>query len=239
MKRTIYIGHDQREEQAFSIAVSSAGRHLTSFIPIHGLFLGDLMDRGLYRRPIEFRADGGSTRMWDTISGAPMSTQHACARFIAPHLAKSGWVLFIDGDVLVRADLNELFDQLDPEKALYCVQHRHDPEEGFKMDGQLQLRYRRKNWSSVMALNVDHPANAALTVDYINTVPGRELHAFGWLDDKHIGALRQEWNYLVGVTRPLANPKIAHFTLGTPDMPGYEACEYAEEWRAERRRWAA
>jgi lipopolysaccharide biosynthesis glycosyltransferase len=148
-------------------------------------------------------------------------------------------VLFIDGDVLVRADLNELFDQLDPEKALYCVQHRHDPEEGFKMDGQLQLRYRRKNWSSVMALNVDHPANAALTVDYINTVPGRELHAFGWLDDKHIGALRQEWNYLVGVTRPLANPKIAHFTLGTPDMPGYEACEYAEEWRAERRRWAA
>lgn len=239
MKRTIFVGHDQREQQAFGTAIISAGRHLSRFIPIHGLFIGDLIDRGLYRRPIEFRADGGSSRMWDVISGAPMSTQHACARFLAPHLAKSGWAVFMDGDVLVRADLNELFDQLDPAKALYCVQHRHDPEQGFKMDGQVQLRYRRKNWSSVMAINVDHPANAALTIDYINTVPGRELHAFGWLDDRQIGALGQEWNYLVGVTRPLADPKIVHFTLGTPDMAGYETCEYADEWRAEQRRWAA
>lgn len=239
MKRTIFVGHDQREQQAFGTAIISAGRHLSKFVPIHGLFIGDLIDRGLYRRPIEFRADGGSSRMWDVISGAPMSTQHACARFLAPHLAKSGWVLFMDGDVLVRADLNELFDQLDPAKALYCVQHRHEPEQGFKMDGQVQLRYRRKNWSSVAVYNCDHPSNKRLTLELINSAPGRDLHRFCWLEDEDIGELGSEWNYLVGVSPKVDNPKIVHFTLGVPDMPGFQDCEYAEEWRQEQTRWAA
>ena len=83
----IWIGYDQREAAAFAVARHSMQRHMTQPIPIHGLVLGDLQSKGLYTRPIEYRRGG----MWDVISDAPMSTQHACARFLVPHLAKTSW----------------------------------------------------------------------------------------------------------------------------------------------------
>jgi hypothetical protein len=74
----------------------------------------------------------------------------------------------------------------------------------------------------------------------VNTLPGRDLHRFCWIeDDNLIGELGSEWNHLVGVTESDAPPRIAHFTLGTPDMPGYENVKFAEEWRSELARWAA
>ncbi|MBX3482529.1 hypothetical protein [Phenylobacterium sp.] len=235
MKRTIYIGYDPREAAAYSVAVSSLSRHLSEFIPSHALVLDDVQARGLYRRPTE-RRDG---RLWDVISDAPMSTEHACARFLVKHLAKGGWVLFMDGDVLVRGDLAPLFDQFDPAMALYCVKHRYDPPAVGKMDGQVQTRYARKNWSSVMAINCDHPANRALSLDLINTAPGRDLHRLCWLPDELIGELSPAYNHLVGHNDGALDPLVVHFTEGLPDMPGYEDCAFAEEWRAERRRQAA
>jgi hypothetical protein len=41
------------------------------------------------------------------------------------------------------------------------------------------------------------------------------------------------------VTDPAIDPKIAHFTNGIPDLPGYENVPFADEWRAELARWAA
>lgn len=240
MKRSIYVGWDPREQMAWSVAMGSISRHLRDFVPTHGLYLGHLIERGLYKRPTEWREGPGQRRvMWDVISDAPMATEHANARFLIKELAKEGWALFIDGDVLVRADISSLFDGLDPSKAVYCVKHDYAPNPGVKMDGQVQTTYPKKLWSSVMAINCDHPANQCLTVDLINSRPGRELHAFCWLKDEDIGALEPEWNYLVGVSKAADNPKIVHFTLGLPDMSGYENCEYAEEWRREVGRWAA
>lgn len=235
MKRTVFIGWDPRERAAYSVALSSLTRHLSEAIPVHALVLDDLKGRGLYSRPTERR----DSRLWDVISDAPMSTEHANARFLTPHLAKSGWALFCDGDILVRGDVVELFEALDPAKALYCVKHQYQAAPGQKMDGQIQTNYARKNWSSVMAINCDHPSNEALSIELINTVPGRELHAFSWLQDEEIGELGPEWNYLVDVSPMIENPMIVHFTLGTPDMAGYEDCGYAPEWRRERSLWAA
>jgi hypothetical protein len=235
VKRTIFVGYDPRERAAYGVAINSMRRNLSEAIPIHALAMGDLIKRGLYTRPTEVR-DG---RLWDVISDAHMSTEHANARFLTPHLAKEGWALFVDGDILVRADVAQLFDSLDPTKALYCVHHDHAPQEGVKMDAQVQTRYARKNWSSVMAINCDHPANAALTVEMVNTLPGRDLHRFAWLQDDLIGALDPAWNFLVGHSDPSIEPKIAHFTAGLPDMAGYEHVAYADEWRAELRRLAA
>jgi hypothetical protein len=101
------------------------------------------------------------------------------------------------------------------------------------MDGQKQTQYPRKNQSSVMLINCDHPANKALTIEAINTLPGRDLHRFAWLDDAEIGELPVECNYLVGVSKLPDGvlPKIVHFTRGLPDMAGYENQDYAEEWR--------
>jgi len=240
MKRTVYLGFDRREAVAFRVARTSLFRHMAPCLPVQWLSLEEMQQRGLYRRPFEWRQLSPDWAvMWDTISDAPQSTEHANSRWLVKELAGTGWVLFTDCDVLFRSNVNDLFDELDPSKALYCVQHDYQPTETVKMDGQVQTKYHRKNWSSVFALNCDHPANAALTVDLINTLPGRELHRFSWLDDGDIGALDAGWNYLVGVSPPCDRVHIAHFTLGTPDMPGFYYSEFADEWRNELERCAA
>ena len=106
------------------------------------------------------------------------------------------------------------------------------------MDGQRQSNYARKNWSSVMLFNCDHPANKRLSLNMVNTLPGRELHRLCWLEDHEIGALKPEWNYLVGSTKDCPDPQIVHHTLGIPSMPGYENSEYAVDWRGELADWA-
>lgn len=234
MKRTVWIGFDPREAAAFAVARYTLNRMKTTPIPVRGLVLSRLIEAGLYRRPTSIR-DG---KLWDDISDAPMSTEFAISRFLIKHLSGSGWALFIDADMLVRTPIERLFEALDPSKAVMCVKHVYEPPKGVKMDGQEQTRYARKNWSSVMAINCDHPANRALTVEYVNTVPGRDLHRFAWLDDDLIGGLHDAWNYLVGHTDPLIDPRIVHFTEGGPWFPGYERVEYAPEWNLALHDWA-
>ena len=235
---SIWIGYDPRETMAFAVARETVRKALTQPIPVYGLLLSDLIERGLYTRPIEMRKSAADRPiMWDTISDAPMSTQHANARFLVPHLAKTGWALFMDGDMLARGNLARAFDGLDSTKAVYCVQHRHEPAPGIKMDGQEQTRYRRKNWTSFILFNCDHPANAALTLEVVNTLPGRDLHRLCWLDDSEIGALGPEWNWLVGHSDESIDPKVVHFTEGCPDMPGYENVAFADVWREKANDW--
>jgi hypothetical protein len=134
--------------------------------------------------------------------------------------------------------VHDLFAMADPSKAVMCVQHpNYVPAETTKMDGQMQTLYARKNWSSVVLFNGSHPSNRALTLDLINTVPGRDLHRFCWLKDEEIGALPLEWNWLAGVSEIIDDPKLVHFTLGTPNMPGYDDGVYADEWRQELGAW--
>src|SRR5215475_13942002 len=183
MKRSIYIGWDPREALAFEVASYSLLRRLSEPIYLNKLVLADVRERGLYRRPTGWQ-DG---KLIDKLSvredyNGAMSTEHACARFCVPFLARSGWALFMDGDVLVRSDIARIFEGLDPARALYCVQHDHRPVEKIKKGGHVQTRYERKNWSSVMIFNCDHPSVEALGW-MLNNMPGRELHAFGWLGD--------------------------------------------------------
>lgn len=237
---SIWIGYDPREADAFAVTRHSIRRRLILPIPIYGLVLPTLRCRGLYTRPTS-RENG---RLIDHLSKRPdydgaMSTEFAISRFLVPHLAEKGWALFLDADMLVRCDIYKLFKLADPTKAVQVVKHDYQPGTGVKMDGQLQVNYDRKNWSSVMLFNVEHPANRRLTLEMVNTLPGRELHRFCWLDDDEIGHLEPEWNYLVGATQDVADPKIVHFTSGVPSMPGYENCRFADEWRAELTRWAS
>lgn len=205
-------------------------------IPVHGLILQDLIDAGLYRRPTTIKPSLDGLQMVDELSkrddyDGRISTQHAIARFFVPHLARDGWALFCDGDVLFRHNVASMFDSLDDTRAAYCVKHDHQPAHDRKMDGQVQTQYSRKNWTSFIVFNCDHPANKSLTLDLINTAPGRDLHALCWLADCDIGELGPEWNFLVGHSDPSIDPKMVHFTEGVPDMAGYESVPYADEWR--------
>lgn len=230
--RSAWIGYEPREAEAFAVARRTLRRHAAG-VPVHALHLDSLRRAGLYTRPTSTVRG----QMWDDISDAPMSTEFAISRFLVPHLAKSGWALFMDCDMLIRHDVGELFAMADPSKAVMCVQHQYEPTEHTKMDGQAQTRYARKNWSSVMLFNCDHPANDALTLEMVNTVPGRDLHRFCWLTDDLIGALPGKWNFLAEAQPRIEDPAIVHFTLGHPNMPGHEAAPYAHEWRSELAQW--
>lgn len=234
MKRSVWIGFDPREAAAFAVARHSLLSNLSEPVEVHGLVLSDLKQRGLFWRE-QVKRDGV---IWDMISNAPCATEFSVSRFLIGALASSGWALFMDSDMLIRGDINEVFDLCDPSKAVMCVKHNHEPDTVTKMDGQVQTRYARKNWSSFFALNVDHPANQALTVDLANTAPGRDLHAFSWLPDDLIGELPVEWNWLAGHSDPGVDPKNVHHTDGSPCMAGYEDALFADEWRSVLGDWA-
>ena len=236
MRQSIFIGFDVRDAAAFAVARATACKRLNVPIPVRGIVLPLLQRMGLYTRPTEQR--GG--QLWDAISDAPMSTAFAIARFLTPHLAKEGWALFVDGDVMFRTDPSKLFALAEhSDKAVLCVKHDHRPTETVKMDGQIQTAYPRKNWTSCLMVNVDHPSNRRLTLDLINTAPGRDLHALCWLEDHEIGELPISWNWLVGHSPEVpGGPDMVHLTDGVPTMAGYETGPFADAWRDELFAWA-
>lgn len=237
----IFLGFDPREYAAFAVAKQSI-REFDKYVRINGVVLSDLQERGLYDRPTTVRLG----KLWDEISGAYMSTEFACSRFLIPEIVRretmgwspGGWALFMDCDVMVRANLYQMRDCLDDSKAIMCVKHDHSPIGNIKMDGQEQAKYPRKNWSSVMAINCDHPSNEELTVELVNSVPGRDLHAMCWLKDDEIGELGPEWNWIPGVSDSSIVPKIVHWSEGGPWFENFKTVPYADEWRAHLHRLA-
>lgn len=223
----IYLGYDPRETEAYEVAkesIRSRSSHPMSVIPLR------LEHLPMLTRPIEHR-DG---KMWDPISQAPMSTEFAISRFCVPFLQDEGWAIFADCDIICWEDIKNLFDLADDKYAVMVVQQEQEGGPDTKMDGQAQLYYAHKNWSSVILWNCSHPSNKQLTLKRLNNWAGRRLHAFGWLEDQEIGALPQKWNWLVNVTR--GNPKqegIWHYTLGGPWFKDWEASVCDAEWLEE------
>ena len=220
----VYIGWDAREVEAYRVAERTLRLHSpnAASIPLKSETLSAM---GLLRRTQDRRG-----QVYDLPSNAPCSTDFAMSRFLVPHLAHTGWALFVDCDVVFLADVADLFEQADESKAVMVVKHRPQTQGGTKMDGQAQVAYPRKNWSSVMLFNCDHPANRRLSVQDVNERPGRDLHAFYWLADSEIGALTPDWNWLVGVQVQPMFPKLAHFTLGGPWLPNWRESEHDEIW---------
>jgi len=212
MKNQIYIGYDPREHLAYEVCrhsiqsrVGIKGRYV--IVPLSLKFV-----EGILTRPIEMK-DG---KMWCPISQAPMSTEFAVSRFAIPFIERKGWHLFMDCDMLLQTDIKELFELADDKYAIMVVKHKQESGPTTKMDGQIQTYYGRKNWSSVVLWNCGHPAHKKLSLEDLNTWPGRDLHAFKWLEDDEIGELPIEWNYLVGVNEKIENPKNIHYTTGGP-----------------------
>jgi len=232
MKRTpltVYIGYDAREEIAYEVAASSLRRHASYPVNVQPLRLDKLEPQKLITRPLQRMG----LKMFDRISEAPQSTEFAASRFLAPLLHQEGWAIFVDCDVIFMRDVYEILPFLDDEKAVACVQHKHEPTEFTKMDGQDQTRYQRKNWSSFFAFNASHPANRRLTYDMVNTLPGRDLHRFCWLVDSEIGELPAQFNWLVNVQPMPAEAAVAHFTLGGPWFKDWLGAESDELWLEE------
>lgn len=229
----VYIGYDLREHEAYEVCRFSIERRASVPVAIKPLKHRELRAAKLFTRPWTVSEEG---QFIDQRDGKPFSTEFSHSRFLTPILARqdgADWALFCDCDFLFVDDVAKLLQIADPSKAAMCVQHVHEPPEGVKMDGVLQTRYRRKNWSSFILFNVKHLANARLTPFAVNYQPGSWLHALGWLDDNEIGVLPEGWNHLVGISSGSGLISAIHFTEGLPTMAGYEDVPFAEAWREE------
>jgi len=171
----IFIGWDSREPIAL--------KHSSIPLEIVPIKLQDLVDRGVYTREVDPLA----------------STEFTYSRFFTPWLAGyKGWALFCDCDFLFLGDIAGLQAYNDPSKAVYCVQHDYQPKDSVKMDGKVQTSYPRKNWSSCMLFNCEHPSTRQLTPELINSETGAYLHRMQWAADDEIGALPTDYNWLEG-----------------------------------------
>jgi len=216
-----FVGYDSREDIAWQVCRHSMLRHADGEMEVHPLRQSALRALGFYTRPYDL----GS------------STEFSLTRFLTPHLAgqSSGWVLFCDCDFLFTTDVRKAFEGLDPSKAVYCVQHNYTPAYNLKMDGKKQATYPRKNWSSFMLFNCEHPDVQALTPAVVNSAAPSFLHQFKWIsDDQAIGALDCEWNFLEGeYPKPEVIPGVIHFTNGGPWFEQWQECDYADLWLQE------
>ena len=228
---TLVCGWDPREIAGFHVCQFSAIRRTSEPLRFVPLIEKALRYSGLYRRPHEQR-DG---KLWCPISDASMATSFANSRFLVPWMAgEVVFALFIDAaDMLFLDDPAKLFALADRRFAVQVVKHLHEPTEAEKMDGQAQTIYSRKNWLSVVLWNLRHRAHRRLTLEFVNTLPGRDLHAFCWLEDHEIGELPARWNHLVSVDPDDAEPSLVHYTLGTPEL-GVNHPVWAEHWLRER-----
>ena len=218
MTLKIFIGWDEREQEAYDVCVKSLLKHSSVELDIQPIIKSTLIEVGEYFRE---QPEAGSVEFTYT-------------RFLTPYLAGyRGWALFIDCDFLFTKDVAELFAMKDEQYALMCVKHDYVPKNAVKMDGQKQVSYPRKNWSSCILWNCAHASNRTLTPYVASTQTGAYLHRFQFLSDYMIGDLPLEWNWLEGeYDKPEVPPAAIHFTNGGPWFENWQDVDYADLWKS-------
>jgi len=208
----VFIGYDKKEKIAYHVLTESILRHSTQPVSITPVALNNIKD--------SFNRD----------KNVLSSTEFSFSRFIVPYLMNyKGWALFMDCDMLMKADINELWNLRDDKYAVQVCKHDYIPKTKTKFLGNVQTVFPKKNWSSFMLMNCEKCKT--LTPDYVNTASGLELHQFKWLqDDSQIGSLPLEWNWLVSEYDFKEDVKNVHFTDGGPYYKDYETSDYANDW---------
>ena len=211
----VFIGYDPREAVAYHTCANSIIRHASRPVAIIPLALN------LFEDYEETHTDG--------------SNHFIYSRFLVPHLMEySGHAIFIDGDMIVRSDIVELWEQRDVTKDVQIVKHDYRTRMTEKYLGAPNEDYPRKNWSSVILWNCNSFPNRRLTPDFVQQSTGSFLHRFTWLDDERIGELPREWNWLPDEYGPNADAKLLHYTLGTPCFQEFADTPQGNEWHRER-----
>lgn len=211
----VFIGYDPREAIAYHVCSNSIIRHSTNPVSLNPLALKNLQG---YK---ENHTDG--------------SNHFIYSRFLVPHLMNyKGWAIFIDGDMILRDDISQLFDLRDESKAVMVVKHDYKTRMEQKYLGAKNENYPRKNWSSVILWNCGHAANQQITPEFVQNATGAQLHRFTWLTDDLIGELPIEWNWLPDEFGTNMNAKLIHHTLGTPCFHDFATSPMADEWHRER-----
>ena len=214
----VFIGFDPREAVAYHACCQSIIENTSEPVSITPLYLQQIR------------------KMLDCSAGRrDGSNDFIYSRFLVPALCDfQGWALYLDGDMVVRGDLAELWGLRDVTKDVHVVKHDYVTRHPVKYLGAKNESYPRKNWSSVILFNCSSFPNRVLTPSFVSSAPGAYLHRFAWLSDDRIGGLPLDWNWLVGEYDANNGAKLLHYTLGIPAFAEYADCDHAAEWRAAR-----
>jgi len=184
----VYIGIDPRQPVAFNVLQWSITRRTSRPLAIVPLVLPTL--------PI-------------TRTGL---TDFTYSRYLVPALSGfQGIGVFLDADMLLQADINELETLINPDDAVSVVKSAN-----------------RFEWPSMMVFN--NEKCKTLTADYINDETNHPSD-FSWAGS--VGELPSEWNFTVGYDKPIEQPKLIHYTAGIPHFPETKDCDHAEAWTKE------
>ena len=121
----VFIGFDPREAVVYHTCVQSIIENTRSPVAIHPLHL-DMFDD--YK---EQHKDGSNAFIY--------------SRFLVPYLCNfRGKALFIDGDMIINKDLNELFNLFDKNFAAQVVKHEYKTKYQIKYLGSRNDDYPKK-----------------------------------------------------------------------------------------------
>lgn len=188
----VFIGYDERQPVSYNVLQHSIIRQASKPISVTPLVLKQLPLKRVGLTPFTF------------------------SRFLVPFLCNyEGFALFLDIDMMLNADICELFSLADEQYAVQVVKND-----------------KRFEWASAMLFNC--AKCKILTPDYVETAGG--LHTIEWCKPEEIGALPSEWNHLVGYDAPRNDAKLIHFTQGMPCFPEIGECEYSAPWHKEAQR---
>lgn len=201
----VFIGFDPREAVAYHACCQSILENTSANVSFHPV-------RGGMR-------DG--------------SNSFTYARFLVPWLSGfSGSAIFLDGDMIVRGDIADLYAMRRGDVGVQVVQHDYKTKYPVKYLGNKNDDYPKKNQSSVILWNCSFFPNRKLTPEFVASKPGSFLHRFLWLADAHVEPLPVEWNRLVLEQDVTPEDKLLHYTIGIPAFAEYADCDGAEEWHA-------
>ena len=209
----IFIGYDKRERAATSLLIDSLNKYSSSPLSISLIKREHL--KGILTRP----------------RGLLDSTDFSTSRFLTPYLSDyTGWSIFMDCDMLFQDDITKLWNLQDDTYDVMVVKHQYIPKSERKFDGEKQTPYTMKNWSSLMMFNNSKCQN--LTLDYVNTAHGLDLHQFKWASN--VGELPKTWNWLADEYEYKEDVSNIHFTLGGPwfkdGIGSYNKSDYEQTW---------
>lgn len=217
----IYIGYDSKQHDASRVCEYSLRKHCSTDLDIVHLKTDELKKQGIY-----FRTEG-----------SPASTEFTYSRFLVPYLQNyKGWAMFVDSDFVFTHDINSLFrrvfyDLSSDTKSVYVCQHpMYTPKSDTKFYGKPQLTFPKKNWSSLMVFNCEHPHAKWLTPMSVSNQTPQWLHRFTWTTENSLGHIPTMWNWLVGEYEggdPI--PYGIHFTNGGPFNRVYGQ-DYEDIW---------
>lgn len=182
----VFIGKDERQPLAFNVCASSVTRHAKSRVSIEAI--GPDWIPGFTRNGL---------------------TTFTFRRYLAPYLCNfDGISIFIDGDIVVRDDINELagIALADPSPSVFVAKH-----------------VARFEWPSVMVFN-----NWKCWSLIPERVQCGTPNTLDWA--KEIGELPKEWNHCVGYEPHNESAKLIHYTAGIPCWPETKDCPHADKW---------